>query len=410
MERASVSIVKKKKLAVIIDKKMSVGGGFNQALNAAQQISRIANDVFEVKIYTTVAENVNILKKIDIEADLILQKRRKSTLERIKKRLEGLRKRRFGKKQRSNARLERDLRTDGIDLVYFTSPSGYALDLQSLPYIFTIWDLCHLEHPEFPEVTLNGEFEKRESLYSRATPKAVAVITDSEHTSRLAAHRYGVQTDRLVDMPFSPSPFLRAAKENNSVVAEDVLQKYRLTAGYLLYPAQFWAHKNHKNLLKALALLKERCENVPELVLVGGDQGYEKTIRDLADGLSLSQSTHFLGFVPEDDIAGLYQGAAALVMPSYFGPSNLPPLEAWAMGKPVLYPDRFASFTGKAALYFDPDDPGSIANCITELEDELEQTEKWREIFEEHIALQQDRIEVSENKLSKLLSRIASRI
>ena len=51
-------------------------------------------------------------------------------------------------------------------------------------------------------------------------------------------------------------------------------------------------------------------------------------------------------------------------MPSYFGPTNLPPLEAWAVGTPVIYPEAFKAQAGDAAILFDYDDPRSLADAI----------------------------------------------
>ena len=51
----------------------------------------------------------------------------------------------------------------GADLVFFAEPDRRALQLYSHSYIFSILDLAHLEHPEFPEVSLFGEFEAPQS-------------------------------------------------------------------------------------------------------------------------------------------------------------------------------------------------------------------------------------------------------
>ena len=51
-------------------------------------------------------------------------------------------------------------------------------------------------------------------------------------------------------------------------------------------------------------------------------------------------------------------------MASYFGPTNLPPLEAWAVGTPVIYPEAFKAQAGDAAILFDYDSPSSLADAI----------------------------------------------
>jgi glycosyltransferase involved in cell wall biosynthesis len=56
-------------------------------------------------------------------------------------------------------------------------------------------------------------------------------------------------------------------------------------------------------------------------------------------------------------------------MPTYFGPTNLPPLEAFSLGVPVLYSDLIGlkDQVGEAALLLDLDDPGSLAQNIKNL-------------------------------------------
>ena len=337
-------------LAVIIDKKITVGGGFNQAVNAAKQIFAIAPSCYDVRVLTRIAENVEILRGIGLEVDFLdIPKRNFS--DKLKRLVTSRR-----KKKESISPFEKEMIRRGVAVVYFTSPSPNALDLQTLPYIFTIWDLCHLDHPEFPEVSRGREFENREELFLKAVPKAFFTITDSDHTTEVASQRYG---GRFVAVPFAPTPFMEASKDTRAV-----LEKYQLELGYLFYPAQFWAHKNHARLLQAAAIIKAREGVAPRIVFSGSEQGQKKNVELLVQRLGLQDTTRFLGFVPPDEIAALYDGSAALVMPSYFGPSNLPPLEAWSAGKPVLYPAQFASFVGAAAYLFDPDDAVSMADCI----------------------------------------------
>ena len=73
-----------------------------------------------------------------------------------------------------------------------------------------------------------------------------------------------------------------------------------------------------------------------------------------------------LGFVNNEKITYLYKHAVGMVMPSYFGPTNIPPLEAMALGCPVAVSNKYAMprQVGNAGLLFDPDSPDEIADCI----------------------------------------------
>ena len=79
--------------------------------------------------------------------------------------------------------------------------------------------------------------------------------------------------------------------------------------------------------------------------------------------LNLEKYIRFAGFVPGNEIVQLYQQSIALVMPSYFGPTNLPPLEAFNLNVPVLYSNIKGSKeqVGDAALLMDLGDPNSMA-------------------------------------------------
>jgi glycosyltransferase involved in cell wall biosynthesis len=77
----------------------------------------------------------------------------------------------------------------------------------------------------------------------------------------------------------------------------------------------------------------------------------------------------FLDFVPNEDIPALYEAAFAVVVPSYFGPTNLQPIEAIALGRPVICSDLpgCREQMGDAALYCDLSDPASLADQLVAL-------------------------------------------
>ncbi|MGH2671000.1 MAG: glycosyltransferase family 4 protein [bacterium] len=149
---------------------------------------------------------------------------------------------------------------------------------------------------------------------------------------------------------------------------------YRLPERYLFYPAQFWPHKNHARIVQALELLKQRYRLEVPMVFCGSATGKiaRRTFRELMElshRLGVESQIRHLGHVSDEDMSGLYAGAAALVIPTFFGPTNIPVLEAWAFGCPVMTSDirGIRQQAGEAALLVDPRSAEAIAEGVYRL-------------------------------------------
>lgn len=256
---------------------------------------------------------------------------------------------------------ERSIRDNDADLAWFLYPFPRPV---SVPYFATVWDLEHRKQPYFPEVSTVGfTWEQRERIYQTLLPRAARVITGTKTGKDEIVFYYKVRPEnvRVVRFPVSYQ-YLHATDGNHPIQPS----KYAIPNPFVIYPAQFWPHKNHVNLLIALQHLNGTSENPLDLVLTGADKGNLSHIRQVIDELGLLERVHILGFIPQSDLAGLYREAVAMVFPSFFGPDNLPPLEAFASGCPVAMSQVKGADEGLegAAIFFDPADPVSIAEAI----------------------------------------------
>ena len=350
------------KIVAVLESPITSGGGFNQGLNAIMQMRRICEGRFEFEVITTITENIKFLKKLGLICVLF-----KPTLfERVIARAN--RKLRWKNRHIRNENiglLERKLIEHGADVAYFLTQTATPGSFQQLNYITTVFDLCHRDTPEFPEVRSFGEFQGREKHFKNNLAPALLVITESENLTDLVSQRYGIDRERCLAMPMSPSPFLK-----NEFIAEklSVTKEYNLDEGYFFYPAQFWSHKNHVRILEALILLREAGSNF-RVVFSGSDQGNRRHIENLVEHYSLHEQVKFLGFVPAEHMRGLYEGCIAVVVPTYFGPTNLPPLEAWMIGKPLVYSAHLKEHAGEAAIYANPDSAMELAEAMKAVTD-----------------------------------------
>lgn len=268
--------------------------------------------------------------------------------------------------------LEKLAKKNRLDLVWFIS--GGCFEVLDTPYIATVWDLQHRLQPWFPEMSVNGEWAARETQHRHFLSRASYVIVGTESGRDEVELFYQIPKFRICKLPH-PTP--NFALEGVFDIELDVNKKYSIPKNFILYPAQFWPHKNHVNLLYAIKIIQEKHGLELPLVLVGSDKGNAKYVAQVAKELGLLKQLHVLGFVPQADLYSLYKSASMLAYVSLCGPENLPPLEAFAVGCPVLASEVSGSREqlGSAVLSCNPKNSQDIADKIYQLyfDDDLRQ-------------------------------------
>ena len=274
----------------------------------------------------------------------------------------------------------------GLDLLIHPVPHPFAFECGK-PFLMAIHDLQHKLQPHFPEVSADGQWGYREYLYGNGVRYSHGLLVDSAVGKEdvLTCYPNIAAPEKIHILPFAPavgaSPNLIGDSRLRSAKA-----KYRLPDRFLFYPAQFWLHKNHARLVQALHELKAVHGLHIPVVLVGSKRGlpYEQreqvfdSMMELADRSGIGNLVRYLGYVPDEDMPALYSLADALVMPTFFGPTNIPIYEAWEFGCPVITSDirGVREQVADAGLLVDPCEPRSIADGIRTLwTDEVQRRE-----------------------------------
>ena len=137
----------------------------------------------------------------------------------------------------------------------------------------------------------------------------------------------------------------------------------REPGSYILYPANFWRHKNHERLLAAFALLGKDYSEL-RLILTGDDSVASKTLRRLL--AQAAPAVSVTGYVNDEELDRLMTGANCLVFPSLFEGFGIPVVESMARGVPVACSNTTSlpEVGGDLACYFDPCNPKSIADAV----------------------------------------------
>lgn len=249
----------------------------------------------------------------------------------------------------------------GADLLFcpFTAPTFHE---PRVPTVCTVYDLQYLTYPQFFAVE---DVVQRDAAFLDACRKATALVAISDYT-RAAALRHGaLPPERITTI------HLRLARPARSLEADGaVLARLGLEAGrFLVYPANFWRHKNHEMLLTAFGEALPRIDPAVKLVLTGAGERRHSWVRRAAGAMGISGRVVCAGFLPLEDLVALMARSAGVVFPSLYEGFGLPVTEAMALGVPVACSNSTAlpEVAGEAALFFDPRVPAHIADAIVSL-------------------------------------------
>lgn len=250
-----------------------------------------------------------------------------------------------------SAYLDKLLIKNKVDSVWAVQPLGVPVNR---PFFSTSWDIAHKITPYFPEVSKKGRrLKKRDEVASKIFSRAMRIIVGTEVGKREIELAYGVNSERII---VNPLPVKISSMQNLT----------QFNSFKLIYPANFWAHKNHAVLIKALRIVIDRTGMPWQLFLSGSDRGSKEMISNLVRELGLENSVKFVGFLSEIDLNDLYKQCNLLIFPSLIGPDNLPPLEALSFGCKIAVADIPGAREqfGRFATYFDPYNVLEIASAI----------------------------------------------
>lgn len=261
--------------------------------------------------------------------------------------------------QKSN--FEKFLENQKFDLIHFGSPNPLAQIIREIPFITTVWDLGHRNLPEFPEMSRDGQWEDRETYFQESIPKSFHIFTDSEQTNSQIVQIYGVDKSRVSNLGLLPDiPFMAPTSTESHLI-----ETY---GDYFIYPAHKWPHKNHRVLIDALSILKEKGR-FPKVIFTGLDKGNGDFICNYSKNLGLENQIIDLGFTSFEHLTELIQGSKGLLMPSLLGPTNIPPLEAMMLGIPSLVSDvhHFDFYEDSLITFIPGNKPNLWANEMVNL-------------------------------------------
>lgn len=345
-----------------MERKPDSGGAYQYCLAMLKALADLPKEMFVVTAFCTYPEWVSIVEEFGLNAKLV----QKNIIEKVahyiaEKVIPISVYRKFFQWLHP---LARQLKSNQIDFCIYPCADKISFMI-SVPAIVTVFDLMHRYLKEFPEIADARTYRSRERSYRNIAKYAILILVDSETGKQQMWESYGKQVavkEKIKVLPFIAPDYVYKNCERKDIQCPAKYDKF------IFYPAQFWQHKNHKNLLLALALLREKGILV-NAVFCGAKKNAYKSIGELIEQKGLDKQIQMLGYVDNEEMVALYQHARALVMPTFFGPTNIPQLEAFVLGCPVATSNIFGipEQVGEAALLFDPYNVNEMAECIESL-------------------------------------------
>lgn len=245
---------------------------------------------------------------------------------------------------------------------YVIFPGGENMSYESIyPSITPVFDIMH-KYERFPEISSFFTLKLRDIHYKNVLKYCSKIIVDSELGAKQLLESYDKtlkHSKKLHKLYYTYPSYIDKFKGKKKALYKEK---------YIFYPAQFWAHKNHFNLINAIKILIDKKFDV-KLILVGSKKNNYNRVMKHIKKLNLWNSVIILDYVSNEDLVNLYENAYCCVMPSFLGPTNIPQIESIALNCPVIVSDKYASREQMedAALYIDPNDPNDISEKILSL-------------------------------------------
>jgi hypothetical protein len=224
-------------------------------------------------------------------------------------------------------------------------------------------DFQHLALPEFFEPR---EKAARDRFYRALCDTCTRLILSSRDAFDTLAQFAPGAVPKAHVLNFVPD-LIGTSSANEAEIRE----KYCLNEPFFHLPNQFWAHKNHEVVIRALAWFNENGLPAPRVVATGNtsdhrNAGHFSRLQCIIDSLKVRDRFSLLGVVPYPDLVGLMECSVAVINPSFFEGWSTTVEESKSLGKLVVLSDIpvHREQNPARAKYFDPKAPASLARQL----------------------------------------------
>ena len=233
-----------------------------------------------------------------------------------------------------------------------------------VPWIGWIPDF---QHKRLPHFFSEEELRRRDEGFQELVNDADHVVVSSEDARSDLLRWFPTKPERVSAFPFVSVSDDQWYKEEPSRIAA----KFQLPEKFLIFPSQFWIHKNHRVLFEAIRMLRDKGLNDICLVSTGQTNDYRNpeyfaSLQKLLDQNGLHAHVRILGLLPRDIQIQLFRRAVAVVQPSLFEGWSALVEDARTLGKPIYVSDIPVHREQRPfkAVFFHPDRPDELTELV----------------------------------------------
>lgn len=261
--------------------------------------------------------------------------------------------------------LERQCRSNSVSSVF--PVTGNWPGCESVASLTWIPDFQHCHFPEFFSDKMRRE---RDRHFQQLIDQGSVAVVSSKDARQDLFRFFKADPERIAVLPFvsmaSPDWYPHAPRE--------VARRFGLPERFMIFPSQFWLHKNHATLFEAMAICRDRGLDDLCLVCTGhlGDSRWPNHVRRmqaLIRDRRLEYQIRIMGLLQRQDQIQLLRSAVAVIQPSLFEGWSAIVEDARTLAKTMLVSDIGVHREQDPArcLYFDPRDPEALATKLMDV-------------------------------------------
>jgi glycosyltransferase involved in cell wall biosynthesis len=245
----------------------------------------------------------------------------------------------------------------------FHAPNFLLPPTRSARKILTIHDLAFLVHPEYAYPDL-------QRFLAKTVPRSIAaadhILADSEASKRDALRFFDLKSNQITVIGAGVEPRFHPLDEEELT---GLGERYGLNWPFVFSISTLEPRKNFDGLIRAFAQARRKAAFPHHLVIAGGRGWLYKHIFEEVERQNAGEYVHFLGFVDDVDLPGLYNLADLFAFPSHYEGFGIPVLEAMACGTAVLCTDTSSlpELVGDAAYLIPTADQSALVDALADL-------------------------------------------